>query len=203
VRAAPQGGWFFPAVVNYTAFTRGDAGPPFAGQDGQVSALWASYLPPACVAAKGRAYCSSVSFSFPYLATPLHVSENLEDSNQIFAQLGAPANASDPQVERYILSFQASMRAGLARLVAAAPGSALYAPACLAHTGNLNLASRTRVGARDFTLRDSLASWYFGAPGGVPRILVDACTGVNCNPTCPPLAGAGEGAKEGPFLAPL
>lgn len=195
VRAAPQGGWFFPAVVNFTAWEGGNSGPPYAGQDGKVSSLWASYLPPACVASKGIPYCSSVPFSYPYLTTPLHVSENQEDSNQLFAQLGVPYNVSNPQAVKFALYFQAAMKAGLAE-IASSPVNALFAPACLAHTENLNLAAKTKVGARDYTLRDSLGAWYFGVPNGVPRILMDSCVGLNCNPTCPPLSGATKGGRE-------
>ena len=147
VRAAPQAGWFFPSVVNYTAFQRGNNGPPYAGQDGRVSALWESYLPPACVAAKGRDYCSYVSFSFPYLTTEFHISEDLEDSNQLFAQLGVPSrNITDPEVVKYILNFQGIMRKGLVERVSAASQNSLFAPACLLHTENLNLASQTKLG---------------------------------------------------------
>ena len=68
--------------------------------------------------------------------------------------------------------------------VAAKTADALWAPACLQHTGNLNLADSGALGG--FTYRQSLASWYFG-DAVVPRVLADACTGVNCGPTCPPL----------------
>jgi len=202
VRAAPQGGWFFPAVVNYTAWEGGNSGPPYAGQDGRVSDLWASYLPPACVADKGRPYCSSVPFNFPYLTTPMHVSENQEDSNQLFAQLGVPRNTSDPEAVKYTLDFQAAMKAGLAK-VTSSPANALFAPACLAHTENLNLASQTKVGAQGVTLRDSLSAWYFGAPSGIPRTLIDSCVGVNCNPSCPPTSLSDNvmaGGDVGAFL---
>ena len=196
VRAAPQGGWFFPAVVNFSAW-RGDpnGGPPFAGQGSPAMALWEAYLQPACVAARGRAYCASVNFAFPYVATPMHVCENQMDSNQLFAQLGVPHNYSDPLALRYVAYFQDRMRSGLAQ-VAASPRAALFAPACVAHTENTNFAARTRVhsAGRDFSYKDSIAAWWFGAPKGVPRALVDACDGVACNPTCPPLGKVEAGA---------
>lgn len=187
-RAAPQGGWFFPPVHNFSAWTKGpNAGPPFAGQDSPAMDLWAAYLPPACVAAKGRAYCASIDFSFPFVAARMHVSENLADSNQLFAQLGVPHNLTDPTVLAYVAAFQERMRTGLQQ-VAASPRNALFGPACVAHTENINLVARTEIrDGRGFTFKDSLSAWYFGAPASVPAILVDSCDGVACNPTCPPI----------------
>ena len=200
VRAAPQGGWFFPAIVNFTAWRKDkNSGPPYAGQDSPVTELWQSYLNPSCVAANSRSYCSSIEFSYKYIATPLHVSEDLEDSNQLFAQLGAPQNLTDPEVVSFITDFQSRMRAGLSQVIAS-PSNGLWAPACLAHTENLNFEAHTKINSgRDYTLRDSLSAWFFGAPKSIPRILVDACNGVSCNPTCPQHASL---PSFGPFLLP-
>jgi hypothetical protein len=74
------------------------------------------------------------------------------------------------------------------------PGDSVWAPACLQHTGNIDFVSTTSVAG--FTYKQSLSSWYFGATPAVawdalklsavpPRVLIDACVGVNCNPTCP------------------
>lgn len=68
--------------------------------------------------------------------------------------------------------------------VVAKTADALWAPACLLHTENLNMADTITL--RGFTYKQSLASWYFGDKS-VPRVLADACTGVNCGPSCPPL----------------
>lgn len=122
----------------------------------------------------------------------MHVTENLADSNQLFAQLGVPRNLTDVAVLAYIRAFEDRMRDGL-RQVAAAPRAALFAPACVAHTENLNFLAGTRVhDGRNFSFRDSLAAWWWNATG-VPAVLVDACDGIACNPSCPP-AGAHPGA---------
>jgi len=186
-RAAPQGGWFFPPVVNFSAWVANpNAGPPFAGQDSPAMDLWAAYLPPACVAAKGRAYCASIDFSFPFIKTPLHVVENLADSNQLFVQLGVPHNFSDPAALAYIAAFQDRMRTGLRQVAAAAPRSALFAAACVAHTENLNFAAPATT-IQGHTYKDSISNWYFHSPAGTPPVLMDSCDGIACNPTCPPI----------------
>ena len=181
VRAAPQAPWFFPPVVNYSAWLSDpNAGPPFAGQDTPINALWQAFEPPACVAAKGAGYCGSVNFIYPFLKTPLHVSQDLEDSNMLFAQLGVPADNSSSARAYTSPYFQSAMVAGLSQIVRA--GDAVWAPGCVAHTENLNLLSATTVAG--VTMKESLDSWYFKT-GSVPARLVDACRGVNCGSGCP------------------
>ena len=184
VRAAPQAPWFFPPVHNFSQWQSDpNAGPPFFGQDSPLSALWQSYLLPACVAAKGAGFCSSVGFAFPFVATPMHVAQNLDDSNMLFAQLGVPANGSAAARAYAAPYFEDAMRSSLAQVAAAAGGAdALWAPACVAHTENLDMLGATRVAGE--TLKASLDAWYFGG-SGVPRVLVDGCEGAGCNPTCP------------------
>ena len=180
VKAAPQAPWFFPPVVNYSAWQASpNAGPPFAGQDTPINALWQAYETPACVAAKGAGFCGSVNFAFPFLRTPMHVSQDLEDSNMLFAQLGVPPDNSTAARAYTSPYFQGAMVAGLAQIARA--GDAVWAPGCVAHTENLNLLSPTTV--RGVSMKQSLDSWYFG--GNVAARLVDACVGVNCGAGCP------------------
>jgi hypothetical protein len=72
------------------------------------------------------------------------------------------------------------------------PTDALWAPACVAHTGNLNLLSPTKVAGVSY--KDSVVSWSSGT-GAVPRVLVDSCVGASCNPTCPSTPGVAEVAR--------
>jgi len=180
VSVAPQAGWFFPPVVNFTAWTADpNSGPPFAGQDTPINALWQAYEPPACVATKGAGYCGSVNFAFPFLRTRVHLSQDLEDSNMLFAQLGVPADNSSAARAFTAPYFQGAMVAGLAQIARAR--DAVWAPGCVAHTENLNLLSETTVAG--VTMKESLDSWYFG--GNVAPRLVDSCRGVNCGAGCP------------------
>jgi hypothetical protein len=191
VRAAPQSGFFFPPIANYTAFAAGAGGPPWAGSSGAVQALWGSYLPPACVAAQGAGACGTLTASYPYIATPLHVAQNQVDSQQLFGELGVPAN-NDTGIYDYGRYYQVATRAALTALVAPKQGDALWAPACLAHTENVNLVSRTAVGGT-VTYVDSLMAWW-NKTGAVPRVAADACDGIACGAGCPPTAGAAAAA---------
>lgn len=83
VRAAPQGGYFFPAVVPFAAWSAGSTGAPYAGQNASVAELWQAYGNAACVAAHGPAYCNSVLGFYPYIQTPMFIVENQADSNQV------------------------------------------------------------------------------------------------------------------------
>lgn len=176
-KAGPQGGWFFPFVVAFPEWQAGVLGPPYAGENVAIDDLWDSFLNPACVAAYNRSYCGTITNAYPFIKTPLHVAENLEDSNQIFAQLLAPqTTAADAFISPY---FQKAMTSALGQVLGTANG--LWAPACLLHTENLNLVSSTRVNG--VSLVEGLAAWYAGA-GAANGSQIDACVGVGCNPTC-------------------
>ena len=200
-RIAPQGGFFFPAVVPYAAFAANALGPPFATITPAAIALWNPLLPPACVAAHGPEYCGTLVNSYPFAvvdaggkAMPVHLGENAMDSNQVFAQLGAPsAEPLTPSVLAFVQYFRAKMVAALAQVVAAAEDAALdvalWAPACLQHTENLNLRSTTVCGGH--TYGASLNAWLRGDHAAVPRVLIDA---TPTNPSCPFSASAPSAA---------
>ena len=187
MRAAPQAGWFFPHVMNFSAWQAGTSGPPWAGESEAVTDLWQTQLPSACVAAHNKSYCSSITDAFPYYLSdmPMHVANDLEDSNQIFAQLGAPdVTPRTPLVDAFIETFRAAMAAALGQVTAAAAAGrdvALWAPACLEHVENVDLDNRTRIDGVSY--RDSIDSWLRG-DAQAPRIAIDTCKGTNCNPTC-------------------
>jgi len=178
VRSAPQGGWFFPPVQNFTFWKAGGRGPPYYGQDSLIEPLWQAYEVPSCVSAMGPGYCSSVNFAYPFLKTPMHISENLMDSNQIFAQLGAPQNTDNTTLEFISPYFSTSMKTGLHQITLSSVDS-VWAPGCLKHTENLNLLSSTSVSG--VTMKQSLDTWYFH---GISSYLIDTCEGVNCGKEC-------------------
>lgn len=180
VRAAPQGGWFFPPVLNFTYWKAGGHGPPYYGQNSPIEPLWQAYEVPACVSAMGSGYCSSVNFAYRFLLTEMHVSENLMDSNQLFAQLGVPQNNDNVTLAYIFPYFTNQMILGLSQ-IAASSVDAIWAPACLKHTENLNLVSSTSVNG--VSLKTSLDSWYF-YKNNVPLHLIDSCQGINCGKGC-------------------
>jgi hypothetical protein len=179
VRSAPQGGWFFPPVVNFTSWKEGENGPPYFGQDSLLQSLWQAYEVPSCVSTMGSGYCSSVNFAFPFIKTPMHVSENLMDSNQLFAQLGVPQDSNNVTLQYISPYFITAMKTGLRQITSSSLDS-VWAPGCVKHTENLNLVSSTLVSG--IMLKQSLDSWYFN--GNVSPYLIDTCQGVNCGDGC-------------------
>lgn len=193
-RASPQGGWFFPQTVNYTAFTAGDVGPPFAGTTPALSGLWQSLVSPACAQAFNASYCGSVGSNYPFIKTPLFVVENMADSNQIFVQQGCPL-AHTPAVEAYVQYTVREMRASVGQVNASGstktPPDGAFVPNCVAHTGNTGVGSTTTING--VSLSAALGAWFFDRANGVPTVVVDGCTAFDCNPTCPPMPTRGDG----------
>lgn len=191
-RIAPQGGFFFPAVVPWAAWEANALGPPYATILPSAVALWHPALPPACVAAHGVEACGTLVVSYPFAVVdaagrpiPVHVGENLMDSNQVFAQLLAPsAMPLPPRVLAFVDYFRSKMVDGLQQVVAAAGDAtadvAMWAPACLIHTENLNLVSKTLCGSH--TYGASLNAWLLRDHATVPRVLIDS---ASSNPSCP------------------
>ena len=187
VRAAPQGGWFFPGVELFQAWAAngGAGGPPIWRSLAFARELYAGYAAPACAAAFNDSFCASATNLFPFTAVPTFVAENLVDSQQVYDELLAPP--ASPQLPAFLAYFHAAMRRALA-LVSPGAGHALWAPGCFEHTDNLRFAAgnanQTLVQGHSF--RDALTSWWLG--GSLPRVLQDACgdpVGKQCNPTCP------------------
>lgn len=185
---APQGGWFFPEVSPYPIWAAGGNAPVWAVLEG-VAALWAPWVVPACAAQFNASYCLSVGNMYRFVTSPAFVAENLVDSNQVFVELQAPA--SGPRVPAFVAYFHAAMAASLKQVRAAASG--LWAPACIAHTENLNFRGNGTT-VEGWSYRDALAKW---AAGGGAVVLEDTCADpLPCNPTCPKrslLPAAGEG----------
>ena len=187
VRAAPQGGWFFPDVELFQAWqANGGAGGPAIWRTlGFTRQLYAGYAVPACAAAFNGSFCASVTNLFPFLTVPTFVAENLVDSQQVYDELLAPAAA--PQLPAFLAYFHAAMRAALAQVRPSA-GHAVWAPGCFEHTANLRFAAGNEnvTLVQGVSFRDALTSWWVG--GSLPRVLEDACkdpVGTQCNPTCP------------------
>jgi hypothetical protein len=191
VTAAPQAGWFFPPVSLYPIWAAGGDAPVWTTL-GFVSELWASYSPPACLAAHNASFCASAANLAPFLRAPMLLAENLVDSNQVFQELLAPPNA--PRLPAFEAYFHAAMQATLRAVAVARPDWAVWAPACVAHTENIRLddpAVTNGTTVNGVSYRDALTTWVTGA-GNAPRVLIDQCVDpLPCNPSCPK-AGAGQ-----------
>jgi len=200
-RANPQAGWFFPRTVNYTAFTRGDVAPPYAGDDDLALAnLWAQANVTACVAALGRQHCGTADSYYRFIRTPLFVTQNQCDSNQVFAQQGAPNSPAAQPYFNYTIARTRESTDQVRTAGALKPvPDGLFAMACLAHVENTNPGTGVGTTVGGFTLGAALGSWFFGT-GAVPRVLADTCEVLPappyvCNPSCPAPAAAAVAAK--------
>ena len=185
--ANPQGGWFFPLVVNYTAFQNNQLGPPYAGESPLFTALFQPFVNEKCAQAHNVTYCQTVNNAYPYIETPLFIAENAADSNQIFSENGCPEK-NNPQVVAYINYYIQNMRSSLQQVFNSNNkkpiNDGIFLPTCLAHTENTNVGSNTTINHVSVTA--ALGSWFL-QNNQVPTRLEDACTGIDCNPSCPPL----------------
>lgn len=182
VRAAPQGGWFFPPVSIFPAWSNGQNVPIWSTFGFAYTELYASYAPPACVAAHNGSYCGSVDNYSPFVKSPCFVGENLVDSQQVFAELLAPPTS--PQLPAFKTYYHQRMNASLYAKAASRAGWGVWAPACFDHTDDIKLQATNATVVSGVSYRDALTQWI----SGVPMVLIDSCADpVPCNPSCPPV----------------
>lgn len=190
-RANPQGGWFYPETVSWDAFLVNDFAPPYGTFAPLLQQLWNPFVMPACAENAGnKTFCMSIGNYYQYINTPLFVTENQADSNQIFVQEGCPL-VSNATVDAYVEYYIAQMRASVAQVYqhngnkTDGKQDGLFFPACVGHTENTGLVSSTVV--NNTSIQQSLGSWFFDRADGILTLLADSCAGIDCNPTCPPL----------------
>jgi len=178
VRGYPQGGYFFPNVTSYANWKAGVYAPAV---DPSVIDLWNAWMSPSCMAAHPNKYdCGTADVYFNYLLTPLFVSENQFDTNQIYTQLGCPQNATD--TNDYIAYFGAQMLVSTKNnVVNSSRGHALFLMSCLEHTSDTSVSSPTTISG--YKQGPVVNDWYF-AQNKDPHALVDNCGPLPCNPTC-------------------
>lgn len=185
--ANPQGGWFFPSVVNYTAFVDNQLGPPYAGESPYFTELFQPYVNANCAAQNNITFCQTINNAYPYIQTPLFIAENAADSNQIFGENGCPTTNST-EVIAYINYYIQQMRSSLQQVLNSKNkkpiNDGLFFPTCVAHTENTDVGSNTTING--FHLTTALGAWFL-QNNQAPTRLEDSCTGINCNPSCPPL----------------
>lgn len=182
VRAAPQGGMFFPPVSIFPEWNNNQDVPVWRTFAFAYVELYASYAPPACVAAHNASFCGSADNYAPFVSSPCFVGENLVDSQQVIDELLAPP--ASPQLPAYKAYFHAQMSSSLRAKVASRAGWGVWAPACYAHTDNIKLQASGGTVVSSVSYRDALSQWISGAP----TVLIDSCADpVPCNPSCPPV----------------
>jgi len=177
VRGYPQGGWFFPNVTSYANWKNGTYAPAV---NPEYVDLWDSWLSPACLQAHPNKYdCATADVYFNYIVSPLYISENQFDSNQIFTQLGCPQNA--PDTNDYIAYFGKQMILSTQQVINSPKKDGLFLMSCLEHTSDTSVSSPTQI--QGVKQGPSIDDWYFGG-NQYPHVLVDNCGPLPCNPTC-------------------
>jgi hypothetical protein len=182
VRAAPQGGWFYPPVTLFAYWAAGKDVPVWQVFGFAVSTLWAAYTLPACVQAHNETFCGSVNNYAPFISSPVFVGENLVDSQQVFNELLAPPTSTLlPAFKSY---YRKQMNASLYEKVASREGWGVWAPGCFDHTADIKLGGQNGTTIDGISYRDALSQWI---NGNKTIFIIDSCTGqVPCNPTCRP-----------------
>jgi len=178
VKAEPQGGWFYPNVTYYANWKNGTF---VQLPDPSIGELWNSYLDPACVKdhPKDSYLCGTIDVAYNYVRTPLFVSENKFDTNQIYTQLGCPQNGAD--TNNYIAYFGKGMRASIQKLLDSSKKDGIFLMSCAEHTSDTGLNSPTTIQGK--TQKNLIIDWFFN--GTAVHQYVDNCAGdLPCNPTC-------------------
>jgi hypothetical protein len=196
VKCAPKAGWFEPGFTedhadpdatpsDWASWSSGKPSP--YGPDSTPTAIWQTYFPSNCVAARGNESwkCSSVHVAYPYIKAPVFVLENQYDTNQILVQKLLPIDQESTSMgQEYIAYYGRAMR-NSTNMVVHHPfgkkGDGLFLPSCFDHgaTGKIKLSGVTGQAATN--------DWFFGR-GQIPHVLIDDCEmpspGLPCNPTC-------------------
>jgi len=123
--------------------------------------------------------CGLVEFFYPYIKTPILVSENIADSYQVGHSGAMPDSASDADKGRFISYFGGQMASTLQQAVLNGPkkdSDGIFAPACYQHC----LSWKTTVSGYKWS--DVLGNWYFGRDG--PTQLLDHNTDIHKLTSC-------------------
>jgi hypothetical protein len=110
--------------------------------------------------------CFLPPYLYPYIKSPMFISENTVDSYQVFTQKGCPEENTE-SVKNYVLYAREQMVQNMYTTVVIGPKvhqDGLFAPACLKHcvrwTGN------SYATVRGKTLQQALGDWYLERDGG-------------------------------------
>ena len=118
-----------------------------------------------CMAADpsaGQALCGEPPRFYPFVRTPLFVSENTADSYQVFVQGGCP-QSKDAGPVSFVQYVRGIIGDSLHEKVVAgskAKTDGLFAPACLAHCLAWNGDNAPTIKGK--THQQAMGDWYFG-----------------------------------------
>eukprot|EP01129_Flabellula_baltica_P008654 TRINITY_DN3464_c0_g1_i1.p1 TRINITY_DN3464_c0_g1~~TRINITY_DN3464_c0_g1_i1.p1 ORF type:complete len:389 (-),score=69.44 TRINITY_DN3464_c0_g1_i1:336-1502(-) len=190
-RAAPKAGYFFPSNILPFETWIVDADihyPEIAAE--YLSNWYHSYLDESCVAATptlpGR--CWDASFVYPHIEADMFLFENIFDAS-LLGFLGWVDVGKEGK--EYLAYFGDTMVASIQQVKnSTKPRDGFFMPSCYDHTGNLCVASETKVHGYKFV--DVIGDWYF-QKNVIPHQLIDACWkegSLPCNPECPQICNS-------------
>jgi ribosome maturation protein SDO1 len=208
VKGAPDAGWFFPAALpsdlpnifspsDFAHFSVAQHGNQETAANGTQlndfihGTLWQErgLYPPACVADQKPDQwwaCGTVDKLYKYVHSGLFVMEAQYDTDQIFQQMGAPTDSSDPTLQRYVEMYGQAMRNSTAQVLANAPltkkpqPDGIFHPSCLTHP-----VGKSGIALNGSTALPLLGDWFFER-NQLPHRMVEHCPpssrGLPCNP---------------------
>jgi hypothetical protein len=148
VKGAPLGGWFVPGDApdqpntcyppsNWPDWSTGQVTPWGEG----FSDPWNTYLNPACVKAQpcgNASNCLSAHVVYPFIKTPMYITENNYDTNQLESGNAFPAANHAEKAQNYVRYYGQAMRNSTA-MVRQKPEDGLFLSSCFDHTGGLGV----------------------------------------------------------------
>lgn len=105
---------------------------------------------------------------------------------QIFVELEAPTTNST-SVYEFVQYFAGVMRTNVTAEVGAKPTDGSFVMGCLAHTENTAFSTSGTL-IKGYSVAQAFNAWYTGS-GDAPTRLMDSCSPVPCNPSCPATVG--------------
>lgn len=146
--------------------------------------LWHPHVDAGCAEHYGSDnawMCMLSNQSFPFISTPVFVTEAQTDQVVILGHDWIPAQyIYEPPEQQYVAEWAANMSAAL-KPVMESPKDGVFNPACFIHTsfsmGSPIIANLSYI--------ETFGNWYFRRSG--PKQLEDNC-GIFCNPSCNPPA---------------
>lgn len=181
VKSNPEAGWFNAPFDRFPYFVQGipDPDPKHLNS---TTVTWLKniqiYQAPAislCLAdpTADTQLCGSVPYFYPYIKTPVFVSEAASDEYQVHHSAGMP-NELNATEKKYIVKFGNYLRDNLEKVVMngkKAETDGIFTPACFKHC----LPWNAQVDGH--TWRETLGNWYFEREG--VKQLLDKSQDIN------------------------
>eukprot|EP00039_Didymoeca_costata_P023992 m.8921 g.8921 ORF g.8921 m.8921 type:complete len:400 (+) comp3973_c0_seq1:26-1225(+) len=190
VKAAPQGGYYFPkGIFQYNMYAKGKRIPFDLFATGYVNMIQHGYTDPSCAKALGnqKARCWNIDILQKYISTPLFIGQDNIDSNQIHAELGCPGkvcewNSTNKIAVSFMEDYANKTRRSLHEFAQqhSSKAGSVWSPSCLGHTGEFRVNGGPLIKGKSY--REALKEWFFD---NKRTVLIEECPhGIVCNPAC-------------------